>query len=105
MPRKGFAIQRRGRNRLERTVAGKDGEAHVMQADRFYPQHPIAESDHRDASELAAGNWVAQFRRMVPLAALAAIPTPCPRPSPAGWSPCRLGSNTPAGRRATPRYR
>ena len=34
MPKKDFTIQRRGQNHYERTVVGRDGQTHVMQADR-----------------------------------------------------------------------
>ena len=34
MTKKDFTIQRSGQNPYERTVVGRDGQTHVMQADR-----------------------------------------------------------------------
>ena len=34
MLKRDFTIQRRGQNQYERTVVGRDGQPHVMQADR-----------------------------------------------------------------------
>ena len=34
MPKREFTIQRRGQDQIERTVVGRDGQTHVMQADR-----------------------------------------------------------------------
>ena len=34
MPKRDYTIQRRGQNGYERTVVGRDGQTHVMSADR-----------------------------------------------------------------------
>ena len=60
MPKRDFTIRRRGQNQYERTVVGKDGQTHVMQADREGRNgHFTDEGQYRRAIEQA----VAQNKR------------------------------------------
>ena len=60
MPKRDFTIQRRGQNQYERTIVGKDGQPHVMQADKKGKDgHFTDEGQYRRAIEQA----VAQNKR------------------------------------------
>lgn len=54
MPRRDFTIQRPGRSSYERTVVGRDGQKHVMSADRPGRNgHFTDEGQYRNAIERA----------------------------------------------------
>jgi len=54
MPKKDFTIKRRGHNGYERTVVGKDGQTHVMTADKEGRDgHFTDEGQYRRAVEQA----------------------------------------------------
>lgn len=55
MPKRDFTIQRRGQNRYERTVVGRDGQTHIMPSDRRGRDgHFTDEGQYRRAIEQAA---------------------------------------------------
>lgn len=54
MPKRDFTIRRRGQDHYERTVVGKDGQTHVMQADKEGRNgHFTDEGQYRRAVEKA----------------------------------------------------